>query len=109
MREREDASDVRNKERQINICPQTCKHTVRKGIKPIKCVGWVNCVKRDMPKRRSEGGRGSNGVRRRPREQWKKIKKGLEPGQKDEEERCREEEKKLEAGGEGLGKKKKKK
>lgn len=46
---REEASDGRNKERQINTCPQTCKHTVRKGIKPIKCVGWVNCAKRDMP------------------------------------------------------------
>lgn len=57
--EREEASDVRNKERQINTCPQTCKHTVRKGIKPIKCVGWVNCAKRDTPKRR--GGEGREG------------------------------------------------
>lgn len=72
--EREEANDVRNKERQINTCPQTCKHTVRKGIKPIKCVGWVNCAMGDMPKRRTEEGRSRNGVRRRPGEQWKKIK-----------------------------------
>lgn len=71
---RKEASDGRNKESQINTCPQTCKHTVRKGIKPIKCVGWVNCTKRDMLKRQREGGRGSNGVRRSPRELGKRMK-----------------------------------
>lgn len=40
---------------------------MRKGIKPIKCVGWLICAKRDIPKRRREGGRGSNGVKGRPR------------------------------------------
>lgn len=49
--EGEEASDGRNKERQINTCPQTCKHTVRKGIRLIKCASWVNGAKRDMPKR----------------------------------------------------------
>lgn len=71
---RKEASDGRNKESQINTCPQTCKHTVRKGIKPIKFVGWVNCTKRDMLKRQREGGRGSNGVRRSPRELGKRMK-----------------------------------
>lgn len=74
MSEGKEASDGRNKERQINTCPQTCKHIVRKGIRPIKCASCVNCAKRDMPKRRKEGGRGSNGVRGRPTEQWKRIK-----------------------------------
>lgn len=49
---REEENDGRNRERQINTCPQTCKHMVRKGIKLIKSVGWLNCAKRDTPERR---------------------------------------------------------
>lgn len=66
---------------------------VRKGIKPIKCVGWLNCAKRDIPKRQREGGRGRYGVRGRPRA-MRKDKRELELGQKDTKERCSEKEKK---------------
>lgn len=36
--------------------PQTCKHAVRRGFKLIKCVGWVNCTRRDLPTRPWGGG-----------------------------------------------------
>lgn len=65
-------------DRQINTCPQTCKHTVRKGIRPMKCVGWANCAKRHMPKRRRRQGEAA-------REQEEENKRVLELGHKDRE------------------------
>lgn len=60
---------------------------MRKGIRPIKCVGCVRRARRDMPKRRGggEGGRGGNGVRRETRRAMEGDERGLGPGQKDEE------------------------
>lgn len=51
----------RNSERRINTCPQTCKHAARKGFKLIKCVGWANWARRDLPTRPWKGGGGGGG------------------------------------------------
>lgn len=58
-------------------------NTMRKGIRLIKCVGWVNWAKRDMPKRLWEG---------REREMERAVeedKKGQGLGSKEQDGWCR--------------------
>lgn len=79
----EEVNGGRNSKRQINTCPQTCKHTVRKGIKLIKCVGGLNCTKRDMPKRLWEGREREQHRDRETKRAVQEDKRGLGGGLKE--------------------------